>query len=398
MRNWTRKLIVVLSGVLVLIGVDAGDASAQNLDLAELGAALVLPVITGGHPGNVLKGTDGDEVVPGQTADTLVTVTNGKSDAVILKLDMISGDPGARSWQSTSFECELTGRETTTFVFSGMGPESSAVYVECSDDGDTEGQPIALFTGMQNGILFVSIADGETGEVMSENVIFGDAVVVDHSGAQAYSFGAISIQAGMGSNDGDKVYRFDDQEYVRFPAVLATNFIAPVENEVRAELLLFTVDGTVGNIPPPRVKLGGFVYNDDEVPFDFSYEFDCFDIVSLEDVNANFQYTGGILGLGSISGHLELVPQPISTAGTDAHDAEYGDGNDVRRRAVHGWLIQNVDEVLVPENQPIQFAPEVRLANDAGPAAWARPLAQSTTALIAFLTDQHAVLDADVLD
>ena len=84
--------------------------------------------------------------------------------------------------------------------------------------------------------------------------------------------------------------------------------------------------------------------------------------------------------------------------GTDAHDAQYGDGNNVRRRAVHGWLVQNVMEVLVPADSPIQHAPEVRLTGDAGPAAWARPLAQSTTALIPFLFDQHAVLDAEVLD
>ena len=50
---------------------------------------------------------------------------------------------------------------------------------------------------------------------------------VDYERGQAYSFGAIPFQAGQGQNNGDKIYRFDNQEYAKFPAVLATNFIAP---------------------------------------------------------------------------------------------------------------------------------------------------------------------------
>ena len=78
-------------------------------------------------------------------------------------------------------------------------------------------------------MLFAPVADPGSGAVVSNDVLFGDAVVVDFAAGQAYSFEAIGFQAGQGSNDGDKVYHFDNVEYSKFPAVLATNFIAPFE-------------------------------------------------------------------------------------------------------------------------------------------------------------------------
>jgi hypothetical protein len=372
MLNSVRSaLLLGLAAAGLVTG--ASRANAQNLDLDEMAAALALPIVTGGFEGNHLKGSYGDVVIPYQTAVTLATITNGKTTPVRLKLDLISGDPshhGGDNWQSTSFECDLTGRETTTFVFlppASMvtdttwvldqldqngdaepngnhlrGSGHSELYVECSDGSDTDGSPRALNTNVQNGILFVGVADPLSGETISEDVIFGDAVIVDFVFGQAYSFEAISFQAGQGQNDGNKVYRFDNQEYAKFPAVVATNFISPVDGDINAELILITLDGATGNVPVPRVRLGGLAYDDDEEYFDFQWEFDCFDIVSLLDIDPNFEFRpGSPLGLGSMSGHLQLVPQPIATA-NDSHDAEYGDGNNVRRRPVHGWLVQNV--------------------------------------------------------
>jgi hypothetical protein len=197
------------------------------------------------------------------------------------------------------------------------------------------------------------------------------------------------------------VYHFDNLEYAKFPAVLATNFISPSNGEEKAlsaELILVTLDGGTGVIPVPRARLGGLAYNDDEEYFDFQWEFDCFDIVSLIDIDPNFEFDDdGVLGIGSMSGHLQLVPQPIATP-NDSHDAEFGDGNNVRRRGVHGWIVQNVQdgEDIVESDHPIEGTPDVEMDN--GPAAWGRPLAQSTTALAPFLADLDATLDADPLN
>ncbi len=388
--KWSKTRALLCAALVSLL---AGPVSAQNLDLDEMAAALALPIITQTQFPNPLKSPP-EGLLSVRPFVTLATVTNGKSDAVLLKVDMIGGDAGG-GWQSTSFECLLTGRETTTFVFVRERIDDPArLYVECSAGSDPEGAPTALFPNLGNGILFIAAADPDSGEVISEDVVFGDAIVADFRAGKAYSFGAIGFQAGNDQNDGDKVYAFDGGEYSRFPAVLAANFIAPTPfGELDAELILFTLDGTVGNQPVPRVKLGGYGYNDDEVAFDFSWEFDCFDIVALDDINDNYTYTGGVLGLGSISGHLELVPQPIAAAGPDAHDAEYGDANNSRKRGVHGWIVQNVDGTLVPYDEPIEGAPKVVV--NSGPAAWGRPLAQSTTALIPFLNDDDSTLDAD---
>jgi hypothetical protein len=283
------------------------------------------------------------------------------------------------------------------------------MFVECSNlvTNDTAGSPVAAFRIMQNGVFFAAVADPVSGDTISEDIIFGDAVVVDFSAGQAYSVESISFQAGTGNNNGDKVYRFDNSEYAKFPAVLATNFIAPrlvgVPGSaalINAELILITLDGTTGNVPVPRARLGGLAYNDDEEFFDFQWEFDCFDIASLVDIDPNFLFfpafpTGA---LGSISGHLQLVSQPIATA-NDAHDAQHGDGNNVRNRGVHGWIVQNVVAGagnLLSGGQPIPGTPPITVAG--GAAAWARPLGQSTTALVPFLADLDATLDADPLN
>jgi hypothetical protein len=230
--------------------------------------------------------------------------------------------------------------------------------------------------------------------VISEDVLFGDAVIVDFAFGHASSFDAIGFQAGAGSNDGNKVYLFDNSEYAAFPAVLTTNFLAHTGG-IFADLFLFTLDGATGNLPVPRVRLSGLGYNDDEEFFDFQWEFDCLDIVPLVDLDPNFRFTFGPLGLGSMSGHLQLVSQPIATA-NDSHDAEHGDGNHVRRRGVHGWILQAVkgNDVVIADH-PIEGTPAVV---SMGQASWGRPLNQSRTALAPFLADAASTLDADPLE
>ncbi len=232
---------------------------------------------------------------------------------------------------------------------------------------------------------------------MSQDILFGDAIVVDTDAGQAYSFGAIPFQSGKRGNNGDKVYEFDDSEYVKFPSALATNFLAPgVDvggNDVQAEMILFTLDFPTDSIPLPRVAIGGYTYNDDEDWFDWGHEFDCFEIVALGDIDDNMNYYAppSLLGLGSISGHLEMYPQAIATA-NDSHDDIWGNGDDTRNRGFHGWLVQNSTGVVLAGDAPIPGAPAVSVPNA---AAWGRPLAQSTTDLEPATGDESPTLDAD---
>jgi hypothetical protein len=409
-----KRYLIAFLTVFLAVGAWSGRSWAGNLDLDRTAAALVLPVITGGDGPNPLEAdVRGDVVIPAQNAATLATITNGSMEPVILVVDVISGDvqppvEPSDACQTDSFICPLTGRETTTFLFTPTGSGTSRVDVECSTvitdlagnilQVTTDPDPKSVTVRAQNGIMFVSIVNPSDPDmpVVSRNVLLGDAIVVDEDAGQAYSFDAIGFRAGQGENDGDKVYQFDDEEYRRFPSVLASNFLAPGAdvggNDVQAELILFTLDFTTGSLPLPRVAIGGFTYNDDEEYRDWGHEFDCFEIAALGDIDQSNNYYGSSspLGLGSISGHLEMYSLSIATA-VDSHDLEFGNGDDVRNRGFHGWLVQNATGVVLAGDEPIPGAPSVSVPN---PAAWGRPLARSATDLVPSTGDQGPVLDA----
>src|SRR3990172_3327627 len=123
-----KRMLTAALTAMVAGGLWASTAVAENLDLEEMSAAMVFPVITGGQASNPIKNTSGDDIIDDNKAVTLVTITNGKSDPIRLKIDVISGDPeDYDAWQSTSFDCDLTGRETTVFVFVENG-SGSKVY------------------------------------------------------------------------------------------------------------------------------------------------------------------------------------------------------------------------------------------------------------------------------
>ena len=69
------------------------------------------------------------------------------------------------NWQADSFDCLLTGRETTTFVIVPAG-NGSTLYVECSNAIAADGlfaDNRTLAIKAQNGILWLAAADPGTG-------------------------------------------------------------------------------------------------------------------------------------------------------------------------------------------------------------------------------------------
>jgi hypothetical protein len=420
-----RKATGVLTATAVSLGLWAGNAGAQNLDINELGAAVALPLITGGYRPDPLLGTGGDRIFGPDSTISLLTITNARASSTVLKIDVISGDPsvpggGGDLWRSDSFECLLTGRETVTFLaVPAPGGIGSIVYGECSTAFATDGI-FALRqrrpTQTDNGIFFAAAGQPSPtfpSPAIGENVLLADAVIIDFMTGQAVSFGAISFQAEAGGNDGNKVYKFDGMEYSKFPATLATNFIAPdlqVPERINAELILFTLDGTTGAAAPPRVFFNWVAYNDDETPSDGQYVFDCFDIVSLTELGLGLSQDF----LGSLSGHLSFSPASVGAGVgvTDVHDATFGNADNSRNRGVHGWIIQNVlpSAAIVLPGQPTQAPPAPGQPNTysllppgpccgtpdgvTGPAAWGRPLSQGRTGLVPDPGDQNSVLNA----
>jgi hypothetical protein len=381
----------LLSLVMLTLLALSSPAIASNTDLHQVGAALALPLLSGGQARNLAPGS-GDVIFGSASVATFATVLNGRSEPIRLLVDVISGDPPPQTDQcrSSSFQCDALAGGVTSFVLNPLAGAGSELVVECADlaSGGTLSQ--SRNVSADNGILFVSVADPGTGAVVSEDVIFGTALIVDFARGQSFSLQAIAFQAGSGLNDGDKVYRFDGAEYARFPGVVASNFLAPTAT-VNAELILFTLDLSAGASPPPRVRLGGLAFDDDEEFFDFAYQFDCFDVVALDAIDPSFAFDGSGGGLGSIAGHLSFSSQPGASA-NDIHDVAFGDGNSVRRRPVHGWIVQEVEGTLVPTGQPVPGTPGQTALQ---PALWGRPLAQGRTALTPFLRDLSPVLDLE---
>jgi hypothetical protein len=331
-----RKTVGLL--LIASLSFVAGTASAQNLNLDEVGSLLALPIVTG----------QGDEV-----AQTLITVTNAGA-AARLHVNVISGDP-EDSWRAQDFSCPVTATETVLFTFTGVGAGSVLSY-ECSGV-QVANAPLAA----RNGIFVVTIEDENAAQgtgTLNDNQIFGDAIILDFSNAAAYSVGAVAFQGvapGPGTLDRD--YRFDNVEYTAWPSAVATNFIAPSANGTSASLILFTLDGTAGVGSTPNAAASIKFYNDDEVQQSTSYFFDCFSIVDLLAIDTRFVD----VALGSQAGWLVLTPEEVQPADAN-HDARFNGPGDSRRvRPIHGWIVQRAFD---------------------GQAAWGRTLNQSGLPLV----------------
>jgi hypothetical protein len=382
--------MVGILAVVCAAGLHAGTASA-NLNLNETAAALALPIITDTSENNC----ETQECIQRNGRDTVtyMTVTNASSEGLTLAINVIDGDSNKygnkgsyHHWSASSFSCYVTGRETTLFKFTPDGYGRSKVEFECSTQGANETfPPQALsiprteYFNHSTGIMFIAIE--QNGVTVSKNVLFGDWVTVDYAAGSAYSAEAIAFQGkDPFSQNGDRVYKFDNKEYAAFPALLATNFLAP-NRGIKAELVLFTLDGTTGQSPVP-VDLHYNFYNDDEVKRDGDYAFDCFAIVDLAWVDSRFEE----YRLQSPAGHLELEPRDV-TNGNAAHDRLFGDNNGVRNSPFHGWIVQTIraggrvgQDTMDPNGKPMPVS---------STGQWARTLAQSVTS--------HVPAGADVV-
>jgi len=358
-------------GAVLVLGMSLGlvtTATAQNANLDEVAAALTLPVITE---------LEYDIV-------TFNVVTNVSPQAKVLHINLIDG----YDWKAANFSCYVTASETTLFKFLPKDGRRLEVRFECTNPLTGAAEEFSDTIDMEEGVMFVALEDPESGQTINENAIFGDSVVINFRDGSAWSVGAVSHQGedpqAIGVDDRD--YRFDGVEYANFPGVLATNFLAPTTGDrtrkreqrdrigVDAVLVLFTLDGTVGDgAYGPQAKLSITFYNDDERPFSTSHLFDCFDIVALEWIDSRFFADD----LGSEVGHMFMTPEIIQQDNA-THDFLF-DGpatngfDGMRRTPVHGWIVQTLYENFWVGDSDLQSA---------GNAAFARTLNQGTMAIV----------------
>ncbi len=216
---------------------------------------------------------------------------------------------------------------------------------------------------------------------LKENFLIADFLVVDLEQGYGFSAPAFHVQ-GLPGGDQDRLYRFDGVEYAALTGTIATSYIAP-DADTMVELLLFTLDGRVGDGPGILARMGGVAYDDDENGISGFFKVDCLTVLNLEEafgLNVRREFGGHLVGSVVLHSHatqrqdaIELVP-------------ETGDGNGVRTPPVHGWVIHStgkLGDVLGSGNR------------SAGRAAWARPMLTIHDPLPGYQGDTTA-LDARV--
>ena len=387
-----KTLVAALAATLALgaaLSASAGETGV--IDPNSLGAAVAMPYLT-------TAADDGDRI-------TVASVTNGfDHKAVTLHIIWLSGT----DWTAIDYDCPLTPLETTYFVHEKVADSDNAlVTFECSTIGQdfpNDAQTNNVVTRIVNGadgIMFVAIecqvgqenceprGDGNFDLTLHDNILAADFVVMDFGAGTAFSAPAIHIQGVPEMDDPhNRRYSFDgsDGEYFRFPSLLTTNYIAP-DDSVSAELLLFTLDGTVGSSGGINAKVAGFAYDDDENPTSGSITFDCMTITPIDATPNGFGLNVTRPFGGHTVGHLELFPAAV--ARSDEHELLSDTPEGVRRALVHGYLLQSI-------SAGGQFVGGEFGGTMAANAVWARQLTQGTNPLIAIDRDRPA-LDTKVI-
>ena len=190
---------------------------------------------------------------------------------------------------------------------------------------------------------------------------------------------------GLGAGPGDRDYIMDGvTEYTANPVGLTSNFISP-DDDITAELILFTPDGRVGGGPGLFARLFGFAYDDDENPTSGQINYDCFTITALDDSPNGFgpNVRRDINPNNPIVGHVSLTTDFVVR--DDIHELvpPHGDNNGARIAPSIGWLVQTI----AAGGDLVDGAFPMGGATMAAQGAWARQLIQQPQALIPLQAD-----------
>jgi hypothetical protein len=319
----------------------------------------------------------------GETRITVTTITN-TSGVKPINLHMIFLASGA-DWREINRDCVLTPRETTYVIMHTTGGSTFADY-ECSSPNlncteATCNNQITTNLLTPNGTLFVApecapgpydqecLLEQKEFRTINEDLLRSDFTVIDFAGGYAFSAPALHIQAAHPNNDyryGDRWYKFNGRrgEYKQFPSMLTGSYIATDDN-LTAEVILMNLDGTPSDGAP--AKAAGDIYDDDEDSASGNFEFDCMEVLPLQNAWLNFPDSSN----GHVVGHFEIGSIAVPYPGVHDVISSNGDSPNVRVAAIHGYILQTSSSDFPNEGNPGMN----------GTGAWARQLTQSTNML-----------------
>ena len=226
---------------------------------------------------------------------TVTTLTNALPVPISVHFTALNN-----KWQGIDFDCPFSPMETTYFVFEANASGGAKVTFECSDITQSNLNIVrTLFIPgaadeREGFIVFHMTAPQTAPNPVSTTGLIADFTVIDFD--QGYAFSANGWhfqQQGTTQNN-----------VLPVPTTLATSFIAP-DDDITADLLLYTLHGRIGWNSP--VKFGGLAYDDDEQPLSNVHEYDCFTIVSLQDIfGLSIDRRNGPGGFPYFVGHVSL--------------------------------------------------------------------------------------------
>jgi hypothetical protein len=274
---------LAIAGCALIIGATAAHAGINS---KEVGALLIYPEYWATNP---------EEDPSVDRMDTYITITNDKSSFVRVHVEVI----GAEACGDCNFDLTLTGFETTRLLFrreplSTGGPYATVIRRASSTFGPGS---ILHSCDESHGFVVVSLESfSEPRRTLGENMLHGDEVMVNITTGTASQVGAFAVQ-GVGMNDGDRNFRFDNMEYAAFPSIVTTNFWSP-NTVVEPTLVLFNVNFQTGTPPVTSCSLN---YVDAfERMRSASFAFGCWTATPLLDIATGFHESV----LGSANGFL----------------------------------------------------------------------------------------------
>ena len=293
---------------------------------------------------------------------TVTTLTNALAAPISVHFTALNN-----KWQGIDFDCPLSPMETTYFVFESNASGGAKVTFECSDITQSNLNIVrTLFipgaADEREGFIVFHMTQAPAGFPMPNPAslvsLIADFTVIDFDQGYAFSANGWHFQV-QGPNQNN---------VVQVPQTLASSFIAP-DDDITADLLLYTLHGRIGWNSP--VKFGGLAYDDDEQPLSNVHEYDCFTIVSLQDIfglsidrrngPGGFPYFVGHVSLFALTHPLAFNPNtgsygPFQSASVGYMVQTIASGGDLNDNANLGPIQSNFGETM-PAN-----------------AAWARKL------------------------
>jgi len=329
---WKFTAMLALAMAACLGSADAG------IDINEVGAFLVYPGVSSAND-------DGGMV------ETFLAITNTSNSPILAHVSFINGDESStRYCYECDFDVPMSGLDTEVLVLTTVAGSTHIVNLDTG----------AARTCRQTiGFVTVDVED-TSHNVLTDNILLGSEVVVNYSAGAAFSVPAISIQGAVG--DGNRTFKFDGQEYRKFPSVVGADFLAPdFEGGVSADLVLFTL--AFDRQFPPLTDCSVIGFDANESQFSSSLQFGCWTVAQLVDIDPEFTFP--FLGAAYDRQEHGWLQLSCTVYGTGA--------NGVLNGGVHGAIVQGATEFAALRRNEI--VPAVL----SGPAAWSRILYQSGT-------------------